>query len=219
VNQFVTIEADGFTDRQIRFAIDPKKVADVTFPAYADLPDDLRRILENSDNVLSFEGRKGEALYESLDDLRKACLLNLSAKCGATRLVNGKTVLPYIHRIRELRGERFFVDVTRELREETKNSVASDVFEEAPDLLHKPPDGFERAQSWKTLDQYGNLQLSFFAKADEWVADVDIDGAKGIQHLFHVLKHALTSSDTHPFAVHQILVARQEIDPGYRFVV
>jgi hypothetical protein len=221
VNQFITIDASGFTDKQIVFPIDPKKVVSVAFPEYSALPAEHRRILENSDNVFSFEGKAGNALYtaDTFDDLRKACLLNIAAKCASTRLSNGKTVLPYIQNIRELRSERFFADVTRELREETKNSVAEDVFKPAPDTLHTPPLGFERAGSWKTRDQYGNLQLTFFAKGDEWVADIDIDDAAGIEHLFQVLDHKITGSHTHPYAIHEILLARQQIDPGYHFVV
>ena len=221
VTEFVTIQASGFTDKRIVFPIDPKKVKKVVFPEYPKLPAELQRILEASDNVFSFEGRSGKALYtdKTLDDKRKACVLNIAAKCEATRLSNGKTVLPYVQKIRELRSERFFADVSRELREETKNSVADDVFKDAPDTLHTPPAGFERAGSWKTRDQYGNLQLTFFAKGDEWVADIDIDDAAGIEHLFHVLDHKITGKDTDPFAIHQILMARQGIDPGYRFVV
>jgi len=221
VNQFVTIEASGFTDKRIVFPIDPKKVVSVNFPGFADLPDQLRKLLQNSNTVFSFEGKRGAALYnaKTFDDLRKACLLNITAKCAATRLSNGKTVLPYIQKIRELRGERFFADVTRELREETKNSVTEDVFKPAPDTLHTPPIGFEKAGSWKTLDQYGNLQLTFFVKGDEWVADIDIDDAAGIEHLFQVLDHKITGSHTHPYAIHEILIARQEIDPGYSFEV
>lgn len=221
VTEFVTIQASGFTDKRIVFPIDPKKVKKVVFPEYPKLPAELQRILQASDNVFSFEGKSGKALYtdKTLDDKRKACVLNIAAKCEATRLSNGKTVLPYVQKIRELRSERFFADVSRELREETKNSVADDVFKDAPDTLHTPPAGFERAGSWKTRDQYGNLQLTFFAKGDEWVADIDIDDAAGIEHLFHVLDHKITGKDTDPFAIHQILMARQGIDPGYRFVV
>ncbi|HYV05005.1 MAG TPA: hypothetical protein VFB82_10480 [Blastocatellia bacterium] len=221
VNQFVTIKASGFTDLRIEFPIDAKKVKRVAFQKYAELDPELQRILEASDNVFSFEGKSGKALYEAetFDDQRKACMLNLAAKCARTRLSTTKTVLPYIQKIRELRSERFFADVSRELREETKNSEAEGAFKPAPDTLHTPPAGFEKAGSWKTRDQYGNLQLTFFVKGDEWVADIDIDDAAGIEHLFHVLDHKLTGSHTHPYNIHQILKSRQGIDPGYTFVV
>ncbi|HXG91332.1 MAG TPA: hypothetical protein VNN73_03060 [Blastocatellia bacterium] len=221
VSQFVTIKASGFTDQEIKFPVDPSKVKSVVFPKYADLSADLQKILENSDNVLSFEGLKGEALYnaETLDDFRKACILNIAAKCAATRLSNGKTVLPYIEKINELRGDRFFAVVPKELREETKNSVAEGVFFPAPEILHTPPAGFDHAGSYKTFDKYGNLQLTFFAKGNDWLADIDIDDASGLEHPFQVIEHRFTGKQTHPFAIHEILVARQGIDPGYRFEV
>lgn len=221
VNQFVNIKASGLTELQIEFAIDANKIKRVQFPKYAALDPELQRILEASDSVFSFGGKSGKALYEAetFDDQRKACMLNLAAKCARTRLSTTKTVLPYIQKIRELRSERFFADVSRELREETKNSEAEGAFKPAPDTLHTPPAGFEKAGSWKTPDQYGNLQLSFFVKGDEWVADIDIDDAKGIEHLFHVLDHQLTGSHTNPYNIHEILKIHQGIDPGYTFVV
>ena len=221
VSQFVTIKSSGFTDLKVSFPIDPDKVVEVEFPEFGDLPEQHRTLLQASDSVFTFEGKSGETLYndEGFDRLRKACMLNIAAKCAATRLTNGKTVLPYIKKIRELRSERFFADVARELREETKHSAAEGIFKPAPDTLHTPPDGFDKAGSWKTRDQYGNLQLTFFAKGDEWVADIDIDDAAGIEHLFQVLEHQITGNHTHPYAIHEILIARQQIDPGYRFVV
>jgi hypothetical protein len=105
--------------------------------------------------------------------------------------------------------------VPRELREETKNSVSEDGFEKASGLLHRPPDGFESAESFKTRDRAGNLQLSFFAKGDTFVVDVDIDDANGFAHLFQLIQNI--GGSTHPYNIHQILVQSQEIDPGYRF--
>jgi hypothetical protein len=46
------------------------------------------------------------------------------------------------------------------------------------ELLHHPPDGFMHAGSFKTLDHDGNLQLTFFSKSSDWLADIDIDDAK-----------------------------------------
>src|SRR6185295_4476398 len=154
-SRFVTIKASGFTDVEITCAIDPDKVTSVTFPKFADLPDSTQKLLKNSDNVLTFEGKKGKALYDALDDVRKANVLNLTAKCAATPLSNGKTVLPFIEKIIEIRGDRFFVVAPRELRQETKSSEVAGLFKSAPDKLHTPPPGFSRAGSVKTLDRYG----------------------------------------------------------------
>jgi hypothetical protein len=219
VSHFITIKASGLTDMQVTVPIDPRKVKSVEFPKYSGLQTDLQTILERSDKMLSFEGKRGEELYDSVDDIRRACLLNISAKCAAARLSNGKTVLPYIEKLMELRGERFFATIPKELREETKNSVAEELFRPVLETLHTPPSGFSHAGSFKTLDKYGNLQLTFFTNGQDWVADIDIDGAAGLEHLFQILDHRLTGRHTHPYDIHEILIARQKIDPGYRFMV
>jgi hypothetical protein len=203
----------------MKVPIDPRKIISVRFPPYASLTENLQTLLERSDKVLAFEGKRGEELYDAIDDTRKACLLNIAAKCEATRFENGRNVLSYIDKINELRGERFFAVVPKELREETKNSITEELFREVSGALHTPPIGFSDAGSFKTLDKYGNLQLTFFAKDDDWVADIDIDDAAGLEHVFQVLDHALTGQHTDPYAIHEILIAHQQIDPGYSFVV
>ncbi len=218
-SRFVTIEASGFTDLKITCAIDPGKVKHITPPEFDDLPEGTRNLLENSDSVLTFEGKKGKALYDALGDVHKANVLNLTAKCAATPLSNGKTVLPFIEKIIEIRGDRFFVVAPIELRKETKNSEVVGLFKSAPDKLHTPPPGFARAGSVKTLDKYGNLQLTYFLNGNDCLVDIDIDPAAGLEHLFQVLEHKLTGNQTHPYAVRDILVEQQQIDPNYRFVV
>jgi hypothetical protein len=217
VSQFINIKASGITDLQVKVPIDPDKVGNVKFPDYVKLLPDLQTTLERSDKVLTLEGKKGEQLYNDVDKMRKACLLNIAAKCAHTPFSNGRTVLSYIDRISELRGERFFAVVSKELREETKNSVSEGLFRTVSGALHAPPQGFSDAGSFKTMDKYGNLQLTFFAKGDEWVADIDIDDAAGIEHVFQVLDHKITGSHTNPYHIHEILIARQKIDPGYSF--
>jgi hypothetical protein len=219
VSQFVNLKASGPTDLEITFPIDPKKVKAVTFPTYQDLPGDLKKLLENSDKVFSLEGKSGEALYNALDNIRKAGLLNIFKKAANTRLSNGETVFPHFQGLTELRGDRFFVTATKQLRGETKNSIAEGLFHPAGELLHHPPAGFSAAGSYKTEDHYGNLQLSFFMNGDDCVVDVDIDDAAGLDHVFQVIRNALTGRPTHPYDIHEILVAYQRLDPGYRFVV
>lgn len=219
ISQFVSLKASSVTDVEITFPIDPKKVKSVTFPAFQDLPGDLKKLLENSSEVLGFEGKSGDALYGALDDIRKAGLLNLFKKAANARLSNGKTVFPYFQKLNELRGDRFFAATSKELREETKHSVADGLFHRAPELLHHPPAGFTEAGSFKTEDHYGNLQLSFFMSGDECVVDADIDDAAGLGHVFQVLRNTLSGRPTHPYDIHEILVSYQQLDPGYRFVV
>ena len=218
-SQFVNLKASDITDLKITFAVDPNKVTSVNFPEFATLPADTQTLLVNSDNILSFEGKSGEVLYDALDDIRRANVLNLTTKCAATPLSNGKTVLPSIQKIQEIRGDRFFVVVPKELREETKNSALDGLFTDAPEVLHTPPQGFSHAGSFKTKDKFGNLQLTYFMNGDDCVADIDIDPASGLEHLFQVIEHSITGNETHPYAVHEVLIEYQKLDPGYRFVV
>jgi len=220
VSQFINLKASGTTTLSLTFPIDPAKVKKVNFPAFSSTADALQKLLENSEKVLGFEGKKGKALYDELDDIRRAGLLNIAAKTRATLLTNERTVLSYIQELREIRGDRFFAAVPKELREETKNSVAEGLFHPADSSLHHPPAGFTTAGSFKTPDHYGNLQLTFFMNdAGDCVADIDIDDAAGIEHVFQVLKNKFSGSPTHPYNIHEILVGYQHNDPGYSFQI
>ncbi len=220
--RFVSIPASGEESLEIVFAVDPKKVKRVVFPTFNDLSDEAQRLLNASNKVFAQDGKSGAVLYDALDNLRRAGMLNIITKTQATPLSNGKTVLPYIHDLRELRQDRFFAIVSKELREETKHSVAAGLFHKADESLHKLPssfesEGFTPAGSFKTEDRYGNLQLSFFMKGDECVADIDIDDASGLEHIFQVLQNLLPGVDTHPYAIRDILLVHQKLDPGYTF--
>lgn len=220
VGQFVHFNASGFTHLQVTFPIDPKKVVSVKFPKYQDL--DFQPLLNSSEKVLGFAGLSSEDLYKELDATRRAGLLNITTKCRATPLANGKTVLGYIQVLHELRGDRFFATAPKELREEVKHSVADGLFDRADGSLHHPPagfDGFSAAGSFKTGESAGNLQLTFFMKGDNCLVDIDIDDAGGLGHVFQVLRNFLTGRQTHPFDIHEILVYRQKLDPGYSFVI
>ncbi|MCU1265566.1 MAG: hypothetical protein JWM21_1884 [Acidobacteria bacterium] len=215
----VNLNGSGITPFTFMFPVDPEKVTKVNFKAYVKLVEDLKGLLERSDKVLGFEGKKGEGLYGALDDIRKAGLMNIATKTAATQFANGRTALSYIQNISELRGDRFFAAVPKELREETKNSVAAGLFKKADETLHTPPVGFSPAESFKTREGHGNLQLSFFKKDDEYVADIDIDDAGGFEHFFQVVGNALSGKPTHPYNIHEILVGIQKLDPGYTFVL
>ena len=219
ISQFISMKASGTTSLSLTFPIDPLKVKSVDFPPYAKLTTGLRTLLENSDKVLSFDGRKGKELYESLDDIRKAGLLNIAVKTASTPLSNGRTVLSYIQNLKEIRGDRFFCVVPKDLREETKNSVAESLFRSVSGLLHHPPAGFSHAGSFKTPDHYGNLQLTFFMNGEDCLVDVDIDDAGGLEHIFQVLGNKLSGSPTHPYNIREILVGHQKLDPGYSFAL
>lgn len=216
--KFVNILSAG-AEAAMQFAIDPRKVVSVDFPAFAKLDAEARRLLQDSDNVSAFAGLSGADLYAAFDDIRRAGFLNIVAKSRVTPLPNGRVVGSYFEELRDLRGDRFFCVVPQELRDEVKNASPG-LFEAAPGNLHRPPeDGFSPAGSYKTLDRYGNLQLTFFGSNTEWVADVDIDNARGLEHVFQVLQNELTGRQTHPYDIREILMVHQQLDAGYRFNV
>ena len=219
VSQFVNIKSGSQTDLTLTFPVDPKKIKSVTFPAYASLPVHARELLEASGSVSSFEGTSGEALYESLDSLRRAGFLNIITKAASTIFPGGRSVLDCFTELRKVLGDRLFVVVSKDLKAETENSVAEDLFRPVDSSLHTPPAGFTSAGSYKSEDRYGNLQLTFFVCGDDCIVDVDIDDAAGLAHVFQVARNELTGRPTHPYDIREILIRFQGIDPGYTFVV
>lgn len=238
VTFFQNIKTSGVTEVPVTFPVDASKVVSVNFPKYATLSKELRTVLSNSSNVFGFEHKTGSELYDaiSVDDIKLAGLLNIACKTLATVFAGGANVLSLVKELRIVRGDRFFAFVERGLREETMNSLSSGLFHKVSGSLHKlPPEfedfvptdpslkpadpGFEPADSFKTNDRYGNLQLTFFRKGNEFVADIDIDDAAGIEHVFQVLRNHFTGKPTHPYNIHEILVAHQQLDPRYTFNV
>ncbi|MFY9557158.1 MAG: hypothetical protein WAV47_20810, partial [Blastocatellia bacterium] len=217
---FLVIKQDEKLDHTFTLVPDPDKVTDVKFPTFAKLGNDLKQVLENS-SVEGNEDKSGKGLYEALENVRRTGMLNLYSKMKATRFENGTDAFSFVTSFRRIRGERFFADVKKDFRDAVKNSVHTHLFNEAPGSLHKPPPGFVLDDSFKTQDAHGNLQVTFFRKADalEFIVDVDIDGSKGLEHAFDVISHSITHKDTHPFDVHAILLSDQKIDTGYRLVV
>jgi hypothetical protein len=112
--------------------------------------------------------------------------------------------------------DRLFIRTHAALREEVQNSP---LFHSVSAELHNPVPGYQITDSFKTLDRYGNLQLTFQRRGttgDDYVADVDIDDAQGIEHIFQVLRNSV-SGPTNPYDIHDILVKEQRLDPGYSF--
>lgn len=215
---FIDVPATGAIDVTLTFAIDHARVEDVTFPSFARLPATGKALLR--DHGLKDAVGEGRQLYDDgLDNLRKAGFLNIVAKTSVTTLPNGRPVASYFTRLEDLRGDRFFCTVPQALRDDVKNAAMAGLFNEVSSSLHHPPEGFTHAGSFKTPENYGNLQLTFFAGPDRWVADVDIDDAGGLGHVFQVLRNSLTGRPTHPYDIHEILVAYQRLDPGYRFSI
>jgi hypothetical protein len=190
----------------------PERVRVALFPAYEKLASELQRVLACS----QVEGidAQGDALYGALTNLQKAGLFNLFGKMSSFGFDEHRTVWSFVDSIVRVRADRVFVDVQPALRDLVKTAVATDRFHEAPSALHTPPLGFLHAGSFKTAEQYGNLQLTFFASAQPPLAfrvDADIDDAAGLGHAFQVIRNWVTKGTTHPYDIHQILAFRQEV--------
>ena len=206
--------------------VDPARVLAPAFPAYNALEGALRLVLEASSleqeqRSPSAPASTGETLFNALDNLQKAGLLNLFAKMRHT-LMGGATTWDFVTDVYRVRGDRIFANVTVDFRDRVKNEVAGGMFHEVPQSLHQPPPDFRAAGSFKTADHYGNLQLTFFSSATaplEFKLDADCDDAAGIEHGFQVIGHSLTGGETHPYDIHEILTFYQRLDVGYELPV
>jgi hypothetical protein len=222
VHQFVQVSQDKETKLTLMFPVRPSKVIGINAPPYNALADNLKGVLQNSE-IEGFAGIHGADIYHALDDVRKAGLLNIYAKMRDTTFKNPepRNVFSYVLALTRLRGDRFFAKVQKELRDEVKNSQASNLFHPVFGGLHTPPPGYVLVDSYKTIEKYGNLQLTFFNNPQslEFITDVDIDDAQGIEHFFQVIDHAVTGNQTNPYDVHEILLGYQKIDPNYTLVL
>jgi hypothetical protein len=220
VSRFIRVSEGKTTNFTLVLPVDPDKVAKAIFPTYEELGTDIQNVLQHS-NIEGYAGKSGKGLYDALDDLRKAALLNTYTKMKRITFTDRRDGFSYVESLTYLSPQRFFAKIRHELLDEVKNSIASNLFREVPGLLHSPPVGFTLSHSFKTLEKYGNLQLTFFSNPEtlEFVIDADIDDAGGIEHIFQVIDRSQVSRNTHPYEVHQILVGYQRIDPGYQLIV
>jgi hypothetical protein len=200
--------------------VDPERVTRMVAPAYDALAPRAQAVLQASALDHSPVNVAGPALYGALEDIPRAGFLNLVAKMNDTKLLDGSAVLDHVESLYRMRGDRVFGNVARGLRDLVKTAVDARKFGPVDGSLHDPPAGYKLVDSYKTIpDKYGNLQVTFFASLDpplSFKADIDIDDAQGIEHVFQVLSHWITGEGTHPFDIHEILLAYQGLDPGYR---
>jgi hypothetical protein len=201
---------------QMYTPLHPERVRSVVFPEYPALIPELRHVLERS-TVEGVAGQ-GQALYGALNDTQKAGLFNLFAKMSSLGFGEARTIWSFVDRLTRVRADRLFADVDPALRDLVKGAVAANRFREVSGSLHTPPPGFLPAGSFKTEEQFGNLQLTFFVSSAApltFKVDADIDDAAGLGHAFQVLRNWVTSGTTHPYDIHQILVFRQEVALPY----
>lgn len=190
----------------------PEHVRLASFPGYAELPAELARVLERS--TVDGVAGPGGSLYRGLAETQKAGLLNLFSKMSGFAFDDGRTVWSFVDRVYGVRPDRIFADVQAPLRERVTAAVAADTFREVSGSLHEPPPGYGQAGSFKTADEYGNLQLTFFSTLEpplSFKVDADIDDAAGLGHAFQVIRNWVTHGTTHPYDIHQILVFRQDV--------
>lgn len=223
VIQFFVMLADGQTvDHTEAIPVDPDKVAGITAPDYGGLLPGERSVLAAAQAPRFNDGRGGylqaDALYTALDryPLLKACLLNIGAKSAATQLPDGSFCLDHCQGLIRIEQDRIFVRTTAALREEVQHSR---LFHSVSTEAHDPVPGYRILDSYKTFDRYGNLQLTFQRQGNtgnDYVADVDIDDAQGVGHIWQVVRNEVTGP-TNPYDIHEILIAKQNIDPHYSF--
>jgi hypothetical protein len=223
VQFFITL-ADGHTlAKKVAFPVDPARVVDIQAPTFGGLSPRVQTLLAQSE-IPRFQATgggflQGNDLYQALDTASKlkACLLNITAKSAATPLRDGTTCVDHYNSMIRMEQDRLFIRIDPALMEEVENSP---LFHSVSAALHEPVPGYTVTESFKTLDRYGNLQLTFQrhgTTGGDYLADVDIDDAQGIEHLFQVLRNSI-SGPTNPYDIHDILVMDQQLDPGYSFL-
>ena len=217
IRQFVTIPMDQTLPFTAKLFIDSAKIARVQFPPFNALADDLKKALDNS----LVGGKQGADLYARLQTDRAplAGLLNLYNKMKRTKTLTGSDTFSFVEAFIQFEQDRFFVKVKPDFRKVMSDSSEADLFDAVPNSLHHPDLGFELAESYKSKDDFGNLQVTFSTNAaGEVRADVDIDESSGLDHFFIVIEHGATGGKTDPFFVNQLLLD-QGIDPGYEIFV
>lgn len=224
VGQFVQMGGKARTEVELICPADPKRVLSIVPPPYAALTARARAILQASTLEHPPLNASGKLLYDSaeLGFVQRAGLLNLLAKMQNTPLPDGSTVLDHVDSFYRVRGDRVFANVALALRDLVRTGVASQLFDVVDGSLHKADPDFRLVDSYKTPDPYGNLQITFFASLNpplKFTADIDIDDAQGIGHVFQVVEHTIAKTMTNPFDIHEILIAHQFLDPGYELVL
>ena len=220
---FVSLSESRVTKFAAAVPVDPSQVQGIAAPDFTKLSTPAATILNQSQVPLFGDGSggflQGQQLYSALDrfPLLKACFLNITAKSAATRLPDNQRVLDSMLGMVRIEQDRLFVKVTPALVEETSHSNA---FHPVNAALHDPLPGYKIISSFKTFDRYGNLQLTFQRQGDtgvDYVADVDIDDAQGVEHIFQVVRNSV-NGPTNPYDIHDILLQQKPpVDPGYAF--
>jgi hypothetical protein len=218
--RFINVEAGVTNHITEYFFVDPDhanphpiEFGDLADKSYGD---ELLRILEAS-NIDS-------AVWNGLDKRNRATILNLSAKMWKESFADGSQLITFIESIDRTwldlkHRERIYARVISELL--TALLAYPQVYFSVGGSLHKfPPGGWTSIpppDSFKTLhDSAGNIQLTWAQNlAEEFLADIDLDDHKGLEHVADVLKHKFSGKDTDPYDIHEILRFFQQLDAEY----
>lgn len=210
-------EGDTITrDEPVVFPVNPDRVVNITAPAFGALETVLRDFLNASSLTLNDKPLSGADLYDGLSPILKAALLNFFTKSSHTILGDETSCFDHIHSVVELEQDRMFAKAEPALLEETMQSPE---FRPVNFALHREIAPYHLISSFKTRDPHGNLQLTFSRKGDtggDYLVDMDIDQAGGIEHLFEVAQNSVAGL-TNPYNIREILVTEQNLQPLYTF--
>jgi hypothetical protein len=174
------------------------KVHRMDFPDYDALPKEYSRLFSEKD-------------YDNLSMLQTAGLLNILS------LLDYYALLPHLTLIKSFQQDRILAAVDDSLHG-ILTSSQQQTFQPVSGALHDIPKGHTPAGSYKSPEKYGNLQLTLFRRGTSYLADIDIDDAAGLKHIFQVLRNSI-KGPTHPYNIHQILVGYQHLPSLYRIHV
>lgn len=221
--RFINVEA-GVTNKITEYFFVEPSMANPHPIEYADLAaktygDELLRILKAS-------GIRAAA-WNKLNKRNRATVLNLCAKMSRETIKNGTKLITLVESIDQTwldtkHWERIYAGVKKELLPALRNYPQA-YFSVSGGMHHFPPDGWVSVKppdSFKTLrDSAGNIQLTFAEKGGEaYLADIDLDDHKGLEHVADVLKHKFSGKDTDPYDIQQILWFSQQLDTEYQLL-
>jgi len=224
--QSIREDRDNIASDDVEFWVKPGDVKDITAPTFADLPATVRGMCDQATMIVEkpedkeLTGLSGRALYQQMDPLRKACLLNIATKAADAKTAGN--CLPTFRGLLISRQDRLFARVTPGLVELLQTGA---MFKSAPATLHEPPQGFEMSVhgSFKSKDAHANLQVTFMTEiaTGTLAADIDIDESLGIEHGFEVIRNAVFKKRTNPYLIREFLNAadfeKHSLSPDYQF--
>gem|GEM_PF-1222990 len=182
-------------------------------PAFKDLNDEQKRILENSKVKIEGKELSGETLWDALGKQKNGealqnAFINVTDRLGSITFADGKTALSAVSSISSFEADRVKANLNRDLAGEI---TTDNRFETAPGALHP---GFD-FMSYKSKDTEGNIQFSFAppktAGGAPGAVDIDHDLYRNWRHGLEVLWNLGTGSKTDQDQIRRILIRKLEV--------